>query len=220
MREDGGTLGVFSPKKVGSSCSLLPVKQRLVCTPAAPFWLALSLLASPKHFACLFLAQKPVREILVLTLLGMNISGDVAKDPAPVACMLSPFRLGFADSGCVGLQDQLIKIRALGYLTLLPLFSQVLAEKCECGNIPYLSLLPAPWKVFPKRILSMPQRVCVPVNQAPVTAHCCPSCGCTTVMVGMSGLPPTMDPLEQHGQACAGGTKIHLLSPLLHCEML
>lgn len=51
MREDGGTLGVFSPKKVGSSYFLLPGKQGLICNPTAPFQPALSLLASPKYFS-------------------------------------------------------------------------------------------------------------------------------------------------------------------------
>lgn len=89
MREDGGTLGVFSPKKVGSSYSLLPGKQGLVCTPTAPFRPALLLLASPKYCASLFLSLKTMGEIPALTLLGTNIGANAWLNilpPLPGCC--------------------------------------------------------------------------------------------------------------------------------------
>lgn len=98
MREDGGTLGVFSPKKVGSSYYLLPGEGGLVCIHTGPLHPALLLLASLIYFTSLFLALKPMGEIPVLTPAGYEHQlKHMATSLTPIAWMLSPFRGGFAD---------------------------------------------------------------------------------------------------------------------------
>lgn len=84
MREDGGTLGVFSPKKVGSACSLLPgdwfVPLQLPSDPICHSW--------PVPYTSLFLALKPMGEIPALNLLGANMDRDmwVNVHPPLLAC--------------------------------------------------------------------------------------------------------------------------------------